>query len=80
MVRRGGAGWSGREGEWLCFGLQALKQCHDVGICHGDVKMENVMITSWGWLFLTDLANFKPALLPQERRGGGGHNHRAFVS
>lgn len=45
--------------------LQALKQCHDKGVCHGDVKVENVMLTSWGWLFLTDLANFKPAELPQ---------------
>lgn len=56
------------EKKWFAFQLlQALKQCHDAGVCHGDVKIENVMLTSWGWLFLTDLANFKPAELPQAR-------------
>ena len=46
--------------------MQAVQQCHAVGVCHGDVKAENVMVTSWGWLFLVDLANFKPPALPPD--------------
>ena len=55
------------EKRWLAFQLlQAVQQCHAVGVCHGDIKAENVMVTSWGWLFLVDLANFKPSVLPQD--------------
>ena len=42
----------------------AVSQIHERGVCHGDIKLENVLVTSWNWVFLTDLANFKPALLP----------------
>lgn len=34
-------------------------------ICHGDIKSENVLITSWNWVLLTDFAHFKPAHLPE---------------
>lgn len=34
-------------------------------MCHGDIKAENVMITSWNWLLLTDFASFKPTYLPE---------------
>ena len=55
------------EKRWLIFQLlQALQQCHSAGVCHGDIKAENVMVTSMNWLFLTDLANYKPATLPQD--------------
>ena len=37
-----------------------------VGVCHGDIKLENIMVTSWGWLTLTDFASFKPVLLPED--------------
>ncbi|VDP91125.1 unnamed protein product [Echinostoma caproni] len=33
-------------------------------LCHGDIKGENVLLTSWGWLLLTDPAPFKPCQLP----------------
>ena len=36
------------------------------GVCHGDIKMENVMITSWNWILLTDFASFKPTFLPED--------------
>lgn len=42
------------ENLWLAHQLlQAVKQLHSVEICHGDIKAENVMLTSWQWLFLT---------------------------
>jgi phosphoinositide-3-kinase regulatory subunit 4 len=35
-------------------------------ICHGDIKLENMLVTSWVWLLLTDFASYKPALLPED--------------
>ncbi|KAL7064668.1 hypothetical protein AAHC03_04617 [Spirometra sp. Aus1] len=35
-------------------------------LCHGDIKSENVLLTSWGWLLLADPAPFKPVLLPSD--------------
>ena len=55
------------EKRWIAFQLlQATQQCHAAGVCHGDIKPENVMITSWNWVYLVDLANFKPNTLPQD--------------
>jgi phosphoinositide-3-kinase regulatory subunit 4 len=55
------------EKKWLAFQLlQAVEQAHGVGVCHGDIKLENVMVTSWGWLMLTDFASFKPVFLPED--------------
>ncbi len=46
--------------------LKALQFCHAKGICHGDIKLENMLLTSSVWLLLTDFASFKPALLPED--------------
>lgn len=55
------------EKKWLAFQiLRALEQSHAKGVCHGDVKQENVMVTSWGWVFLTDFAPFKPTYIPED--------------
>lgn len=55
------------EKKWLTFQLlTALTQMHQVGVCHGDIKSENVMLTSWTWLFLTDIAFYKPTFLPAD--------------
>lgn len=35
-------------------------------LCHGDIKAENVLLTSWGWVLLTDPAPFKPTWLPAD--------------
>lgn len=37
-----------------------------MGVRHGDIKSENVVVTSWNWLFLTDIAFYKPTLLPAD--------------
>ncbi|KAG8212699.1 hypothetical protein J437_LFUL019599 [Ladona fulva] len=55
------------EKKWIAFQLlYALHQCHKVGVCHGDIKLENIMITSWNWVLLTDFASFKPTYLPED--------------
>lgn len=52
---------------WLAYQLLlALAQCHGRGVCHGDIKPENVGLTSWDWAFLIDFAPYKPTLLPAD--------------
>ena len=49
------------EKRWVVYQLlQAIVQCRDVGITHGDIKSENVVVTSWNWVLLTDFEPFKP--------------------
>jgi len=33
-------------------------------VAHGDIKTENILVTSWNWVYLTDFASFKPVYLP----------------
>ncbi|KAI7755186.1 hypothetical protein M8C21_008735 [Ambrosia artemisiifolia] len=55
------------EKKWLAFQLlYAVKQSHDNGVCHGDIKCENVLVTSWNWLYLADFASFKPTYIPHD--------------
>ncbi|XP_038879690.1 serine/threonine-protein kinase VPS15 [Benincasa hispida] len=55
------------EKKWLAFQLLlAVKQSHEKGICHGDIKCENVLVTSWNWLYLADFASFKPTYIPYD--------------
>lgn len=55
------------EKRWITFQvLYALHQCHKVGVCHGDIKLENIMVTSWNWILLADFASFKPTFLPED--------------
>ena len=37
-------------------------------VCHGDIKTENVMVTGWNWVLLTDIASFKPFFDTSRRR------------
>lgn len=34
--------------------------------CVGDIKCENVLVTSWNWLYLADFASFKPTYIPYD--------------
>jgi phosphoinositide-3-kinase regulatory subunit 4 len=49
------------EKKWIAFQLLiALKHIHNVHIAHGDLKIENILLTSYNWVLLSDFANFKP--------------------
>eukprot|EP00210_Caulerpa_lentillifera_P004626 g4412.t1 len=52
---------------WVAYQLlDALVQCHSQGVCHGDIKSENALVTSWNWVFLADFASYKPTYLPAD--------------
>jgi phosphoinositide-3-kinase, regulatory subunit 4 len=55
------------EKKWITYQLlTAIAEVHSRFIYHGDIKTENVMITSWNWAYITDFANFKPIVLPDD--------------
>ncbi|KAL7275309.1 Serine/threonine-protein kinase [Rhizina undulata] len=55
------------EKRWIAFQLLcALRDCHARGVHHGDIKAENVLVTSWNWIYLSDFASFKPTYLPED--------------
>ncbi|CAK0795091.1 unnamed protein product [Prorocentrum cordatum] len=52
---------------WLAFQvLCSVCQAHSAGAAHGDLKTENVFVSSWNHATLTDFAMFKPLLLPED--------------
>lgn len=55
------------EKRWVVYQLlRAIDQCHERGVCHGDITCENVMVTSWTWITLVDFASYKPIYLPDD--------------
>jgi len=56
------------EKKWLSFQLLcAVRDCHARNVYHGDIKTENILVTSWNWLYLADFsASYKPAYLPED--------------
>ncbi|KAL8948366.1 MAG: hypothetical protein Q9222_005437 [Ikaeria aurantiellina] len=56
------------EKKWLAFQLLcALRDCHARNVYHGDIKTENILVTSWNWLFLTDFSScYKKTRLPED--------------
>ncbi|KAI5463101.1 hypothetical protein BGZ63DRAFT_353125 [Mariannaea sp. PMI_226] len=56
------------EKKWLAFQLLcALRDCHAREIYHGDIKAQNVLVTSWNWLYLSDFSSaYKPVMLPDD--------------
>lgn len=55
------------EKKWLVYqllmGIQAL---HDRNIVHRDLKSENILLTSWNWIFISDIGFYKPEVLPAD--------------
>ncbi|KAF2395630.1 phosphoinositide 3-kinase regulatory subunit 4 [Trichodelitschia bisporula] len=56
------------EKKWLAFQLLcAVRDCHAQNLYHGDIKTENILVTSWNWLYLADFSSsFKPTYLPED--------------
>jgi phosphoinositide-3-kinase regulatory subunit 4 len=56
------------EKKWIAFQLLcAVRDCHARDIFHGDIKTENILVTSWNWLYLSDFSSsFKPTYLPED--------------
>jgi len=53
------------EKKWITYQLlTALSQFHSRGVTHGDLKTENILLTSWNWCMITDFATIKPTYLP----------------
>lgn len=52
------------EKRWLAFQLLcAVHEIHSLQIVHGDMKTENVLVNSFLWVSLADLASYKPVYL-----------------
>lgn len=52
---------------WVIYQLmRAVEEAHEEGVVHGDLKPENVMVTSWNWVILTDFAPYKPVMIPDD--------------
>ncbi|KAI5119857.1 hypothetical protein M0805_000691 [Coniferiporia weirii] len=53
------------EKKWIAFQiLVGLRDSRKRKIAHGDVKSENILVTSWNWVYITDFSSFKPTFLP----------------
>ncbi|VDL62853.1 unnamed protein product [Hymenolepis diminuta] len=68
------------EKRWIAFQLlSAVQQLHSIKandtkpLCHGDIKPQNVLLTSWGWVLLADPAPFKPTQLPSDNPSAFTH-------
>ncbi|EPX75184.1 VPS15 protein kinase Ppk19 [Schizosaccharomyces octosporus yFS286] len=55
------------EKKWIMFQLlKGISDCHRHGICHGDIKTENILVTTWNWVYISDFSSFKPTFLPED--------------
>ncbi|ORE07354.1 kinase-like protein [Rhizopus microsporus var. microsporus] len=55
------------EKKWIAYQLiRGVADFHSRKVYHGDIKTENVLVTSWNWAFIVDFASFKPTYLPED--------------
>ncbi|KAH8119146.1 hypothetical protein DFH11DRAFT_1838620 [Phellopilus nigrolimitatus] len=45
---------------FLTVVLAGLRDARKRKVAHGDVKSENILVTSWNWVYITDFSSFKP--------------------
>lgn len=54
------------EKKWIAYQLlRGIADSHAKNVYHGDIKTENVLVTSWNWAYLVDYAFYKPTYLPE---------------
>ena len=54
------------EKQWIAYQLlKGIADSHAKKVYHGDIKTENVLVTSWNWAYLVDYAFYKPTYLPE---------------
>lgn len=54
------------EKRWIAYQLlRCIQSLHKLSIFHGDIKSENVLVTSFLWVSLGDFASYKPVTLPE---------------
>lgn len=54
------------EKRWIAYQLlRCIQSLHKQSVYHGDIKSENVLVTSFLWITLTDFASYKPVTLPE---------------
>jgi len=56
------------EKKWITYQLlNAVAECHAASVIHGDIKAQNVLVTTWNWVYLTDLSSaYKPVMLIED--------------
>ncbi|KAF9078567.1 hypothetical protein BDP27DRAFT_1378971 [Rhodocollybia butyracea] len=53
------------EKKWIAFQVvTGLRDARNRKVSHGDIKSENILVTSWNWVYLSDFASYKPTYLP----------------
>ena len=53
------------ERKWIVFQLLCcIEHYQKNSVQHGDIKIDNVMLTSWMWVYLCDHCPYKPTYLP----------------
>ncbi|KAL7528126.1 hypothetical protein ACHAXR_005254, partial [Thalassiosira sp. AJA248-18] len=60
------------EKNWITYQLlKAVQSLHSVGVCHGHLTTENVLLTSWNWVLISDVGcqHYKPVVLPDDDPG-----------
>ncbi|XP_075254155.1 phosphoinositide 3-kinase regulatory subunit 4-like isoform X3 [Convolutriloba macropyga] len=50
--------------------IVAIARAHSKVVRHGDLKLENILLTSWNWVQVSDFAFFKPVYLPDNNPAG----------
>lgn len=76
------------EKKWFVFQLLcAVSQIHKESFVHGDLKPENVLITSYNQLYVTDIVSYKPTYIQSEditdynqRFGNLDNNRRCYMA
>ncbi|KAH6570246.1 hypothetical protein BASA60_007850 [Batrachochytrium salamandrivorans] len=55
------------EKRWITYQiLSGVAEAHSRQIYHGDIKTENIFVTSWNWVYVADFSSFKPVYLPED--------------